>query len=222
MRRGFTLAETLVTLGIIGVVAAMTLPALVNKYQERTTVTKVKKFYSVINQALLLAIKDNGYVNEWNFYEKDDEEGGDIKSNKLAAYLKPYLKITKDCGENPGCIGVTYKVLSGEVWGADYNTKRYYKMILADGTYLWLRSNFNGEGMECTLQDGDVQNVCGALWVDVNGKNEPNTLGKDVFHFLIMKDRIIPNDPDDCNAGDEGWGCAKYILQNDNMNYLHK
>ena len=69
----FTLAEVLITLGIIGVVAAMTLPTLLNKNEERVTVTKVKKFYSVMNQALLFAIKDNGYVNEWSFNQEDED-----------------------------------------------------------------------------------------------------------------------------------------------------
>uniref|UniRef100_UPI004029BEED type II secretion system protein n=1 Tax=Candidatus Scatousia sp. TaxID=3085663 RepID=UPI004029BEED len=68
-KKAFTLAEVLITLGIIGIVAAMTLPTVVNKYQERVTVTKVKKFYSLINQALLFAIKDNGYVDEWDYIE---------------------------------------------------------------------------------------------------------------------------------------------------------
>ena len=53
--RAFTLAEVLITLGIIGVVAAMTLPTVVNKYKEKETVTKLKKFYSIISQSYLSA-----------------------------------------------------------------------------------------------------------------------------------------------------------------------
>ena len=52
-KNGFTMAEVLITIGIIGLVAAMTLPTVVNKYQERVTVTKVTKFYSIMNQAIL-------------------------------------------------------------------------------------------------------------------------------------------------------------------------
>lgn len=48
----FTLAEVLITLGIIGIVAAMTLPALINKYQQKQTITQLQKVYSVLNQAL--------------------------------------------------------------------------------------------------------------------------------------------------------------------------
>lgn len=67
MKKGFTLAEVLITLGIIGIVAAMTLPTVINDSTERETVAKVKKFYSVMNQALLMAISKHGYVDEWTF-----------------------------------------------------------------------------------------------------------------------------------------------------------
>lgn len=92
-KSAFTLAEVLITLGIIGIIAAMTLPSVVNKYQERVTVTKVKKFYSLINQALLMAIKDHGYVDEWDFIENDNEaENGEdplssLRSNNLFNYF---------------------------------------------------------------------------------------------------------------------------------------
>ena len=80
-KKAFTLAEVLITLGIIGIVAAMTLPTVVNKYQERVTVTKVKKFYSLINQVLLFAIKDNGYVDEWDYIEYNED--GETISDKF-------------------------------------------------------------------------------------------------------------------------------------------
>ena len=214
--KAFTLAEILITLGIIGIVAAMTLPAIIQKNNERATVARVKKIYSVMNQALLLAIKDNGYVNEWSFIQKDSESGDEI-SDKFVGYLKPYLKISKDCGGKSGCIAVdTYKELNNRAWSNYDNSKWHYKMILADGSYLWIRTNRT----ECETSDAGTQNVCGLMWADINGKQQPNTIGKDVFVFFIMKDRIIPHSNKDCYAGGTGWGCAAYILANDYMNYL--
>lgn len=94
-------------------------------------------------------------------------------------------------------------------------------MILADGTYLWLRNHY----IHCTESDGIIpgkENTCGLLWIDVNGKNQPNTFGKDVFAFYIKKDRITPN-PDPCvDLNSTGWGCSAYILSNGDMDYLHK
>ena len=54
----FTLAEVLMTLGIIGVVAAMTLPTLITDFQKRSTATMVKTLYSKINQAMQLEMAD--------------------------------------------------------------------------------------------------------------------------------------------------------------------
>ena len=60
----FALAEVLITLGIIGIVAAMTLPTLIQKNQEKETVAKLRKFNTIINQAYMLAINANGYVED--------------------------------------------------------------------------------------------------------------------------------------------------------------
>lgn len=61
----FTLAEVLITLGIIGVVAAMTLPAVITKYQKKATAQKLKKFYSVMSQAIKLSEIENGPYPDW-------------------------------------------------------------------------------------------------------------------------------------------------------------
>ena len=215
----FTLAEVLITLGIIGVVAAMTMPALLSRNQERVTVTKVKKFYSVMNQALLMAIKDYGYVDEWSFFEKDEDDNP--MSDKFVSYIKPYLKLSKDCGGSSGCIGGQYYQLDGSPWANYASNKWYYQMILVDGSYLWIRTETSPNGMECTHSNSGTSNVCGLIWTDINGKQPPNTIGKDVFVFFILKNRIVPHSGKDCYASSTGWGCAAYILQNDNMNYLH-
>lgn len=221
-KAAFTLAEVLITLGIIGVVAAMTMPTLLQKHQEQTTVAKVKKFYSLINQALLLAIKDNGYVDEWNFIEFN--ENGGLRSSEFVQYLKPYLKISKDCAENTGCLKYSenIKLLNGNVHSVNYETNPYfYKMILADGTYIYLRRDNISQNKPCTGTDFGYTNVCGGVWIDINGGNQPNTIGKDIFTFVILKNRIMPDKTDECTLDSKGWGCANYILQHGNMNYLH-
>lgn len=60
----FTLAEVLITLGIIGVVAAMTLPSLITNYQEKQRVSQLKKVYSALSQAFVSALQENGTVDE--------------------------------------------------------------------------------------------------------------------------------------------------------------
>ena len=215
----FTLAEVLITLGIIGVVAAMTLPTLIEKHREQVTVNKVKKFYSNINQAYMMAKEDNDSISNW----VDTSNGYDniAAGKKVIETIIPYMKILKYCGNGKGC-GVnnaTY-LLNGEYWN-NYSVGRgYYKLILADGSVMWLRTSFTTTDY-CKNNDGGYKNVCGVIWYDVNGEQSPNTIGKDIFSFIMLENGIMPN-KDNCVVDKGGWGCTSYILQNGNMDYLHK
>ena len=214
----FTLAEVLITLGIIGVVAAMTLPVLVNKYQEKVTVSKVKKFYSTMNQVLLMSIKDNGYPSEWSISDGQNS----TTAKQLAQYLIPHMKIIKDCGVNSGCLKYTSKAkfLDGNISNINYDTdNRYYKIILADNSYIWFRSS-----TPYCINDAPayytIKNTCFSIFFDINGYKPPNTIGKDIFGSAIDKDGKIDLDIADCTKTSKGWGCGGYILINSNMNYL--
>lgn len=98
-KKGFTLAEVLVTLGIIGVVAAMTIPALIRSYNKQLVETRLKKFYSVFNQAILQSVHDNGPFEGWEYWiEQTDENGNAIPNqpkirNAFDRYLRPYMNI---------------------------------------------------------------------------------------------------------------------------------
>ena len=97
----FTLAEVLITLGIIGVVAALTIPTLMANHRKQVVETRLAKFYSTINQAIKTAEADYGDANQWDRLEygfNEDEDGNPTTSKALAwfeKYLKPYLKYTK-------------------------------------------------------------------------------------------------------------------------------
>ena len=71
MKKAFTMAEVLITLGIIAVVAAMTLPALIQKYNIQVTEVRLKKFYSIFNQAILQSTLKNGPYEGWNYWNND-------------------------------------------------------------------------------------------------------------------------------------------------------
>jgi len=101
-KAAFTLAEVLITLGIIGVVAAMTMPALMSNYRKHVVETRLAKFYSTMNQAIQRAEVDYGDKKAWgeigNNWEKDENGNDDTtKSIPLAwfnKYMRPYLKLT--------------------------------------------------------------------------------------------------------------------------------
>ena len=86
----FTLAEVLITLAIIGIVAAMTLPALIEKHQKRVVLTRLKKFYTGINQAVRMAEAEYGDCEYWDYPTNDDYESAKVFFDK---YWAPYLNV---------------------------------------------------------------------------------------------------------------------------------
>ena len=99
----FTLAEVLITLGIIGVVAAMTMPVLIQNHRNSVVEARLKKFYSTINQAIIMA--ENDYSDKKIWYQEVagadiDDEGNPVPGSSEAEkwfnkYFAPYLKIIK-------------------------------------------------------------------------------------------------------------------------------
>ena len=187
---GFTLAEVLITLGIIGVVAALTLPSLIQSYRDKAIVAQTKKTYSTFSQLLLLAKENGGKSLDEVLQAATSKEEA---SMAMLNYFLPYLNVVKNCGleRNAGCFGhdVPYYRLNGTEytgWGSPVydNFPDRAKVKLADGTsiafYTWGNAGCN--------YSGDYK-VCGEFYVDVNGdKNKPNKLGFDIFTFILTPD----------------------------------
>ncbi|MBP3924553.1 type II secretion system protein [bacterium] len=94
-KTAFTLAEVLITLGIIGIVAALTMPALITKHQKHVVETRLKKFYSSINQAILRSEIVNGDRSDWFDDQANGYERVTPQRKKLwfDTYLKPYMNV---------------------------------------------------------------------------------------------------------------------------------
>ena len=104
-RAAFTLAEVLITLGIIGIVAAMTIPTLISNYNKRQTVTKLKQTYSILSQALTMAQVKEGDTSTWDVggiygTSTDDPNFSSREATEkfVSKYLIPYVKVSKDYG----------------------------------------------------------------------------------------------------------------------------
>ena len=113
-KRGFTLAEVLITLGIIGVVAAMTIPTLMSTFAKQRTETQLKAFYSRINQTIKMSIADNGDPDGW---VEERAYSYDEQVEFLKQYIFPYMKNLgyKEC--TIGQIGVCiYLMDGGAMW----------------------------------------------------------------------------------------------------------
>lgn len=111
----FTLAEVLITLGIIGVVAALTIPTLMANHRRQVAETRLEKFYTTINQAVKMAEVDYGDMTQWEPYVKQyekDENGNDDKTKELPnteywqKYFLAYMKTLKveSYGHNSSCL----------------------------------------------------------------------------------------------------------------------
>lgn len=94
---GFTMAEVLITIGIIGMVAALTIPHLTSHYRKTVAETRLARFYSVMNNAIVMSEVDHGPKEYWDIMGNayDDEEaleGKLLPSEWFDIYLKKYLK----------------------------------------------------------------------------------------------------------------------------------
>ncbi|MCI1274273.1 MAG: type II secretion system GspH family protein [Clostridiaceae bacterium] len=240
-RKAFTLAEVLITLGIIGVVAALTLPSLIANYRDKQTVTQLKKAYSTIAQAYEKATFDEGTPDTWGL--NGAGAGNPHDSNIILNILSSYIMQLRICENAAGCWpDVKYKQLNGTTDGANINTSQTYgKAIINDGMlmYVYSKGMANCDGKRGTTKE--FQSVCATFTVDVNGYKRPNTFGKDTFSFIISKYGIYPQGSQfdtsapmtggsvgACdmniaknNSDTNGLGCTAWVLQNENLDYLH-
>ena len=212
----FTLAEVLITLGIIGIVAAMTIPTLMSKYQEKTYKTQYKKIYSELNQAIKSLEGDEMLpVQVCNSY--DDSCLRDLFANKMKFLHKCRASAPNDCQAKS--IFLDGNRNNGGVWV----NASWPSFVTLSGYSIKFRFHLN----DCMSTDEIYKNgelkTCGWVQVDTNGLSGPNTVGKDIFFLAMMSDGFIPfyqeenNKAQDCYHG-TGVSCsALYINENSGM-----
>lgn len=220
----FTLAEVLITLMVIGILAVVTIPSILQSYEERESISKLRKVYSVLKQAYQLAEIENGPPDTWNL----------SNSNSLG-YIKKYLNIVKECPGNTG--GCTYMGYYKWLNGNDYphlktDIDNAVKYVLADGVTMFSLRISSSCKMEAGKVEGSLYS-CASFDVDLNGQKPPNQFGKDLFAFYLTKAGIFPyggsaidnyyNHNTYCkNTNTEGYSCARWVIERGNMDYLHK
>lgn len=231
----FTLAEVLVTLGILGVVAAMTMPTLVANYQKKAYVTQLSKVYSELQQAALKYKNDNNAINL--------REAGLTSQVKMKSFLHDYLKVVADCESviKEPCFADKYRDLNGTFHDTNDSWAAAASVTLASGASIivdypaYYTQTVNG-----------VTSYYGHMVIDVNGLKGPNKGGRDIFLAEFYDDGSIDVEgatPEcrskgvcngnkslkdiresyfnsNCKTGRYGTGCIGKIL-NDNweMNY---
>lgn len=173
-KTAFTLAEVLITLGIIGVVASLTMPALIQNYQKIQTVSQLKKAYSEISQAVKLSQIQNDELATWDFTLSGE--------NFYNRYLKDYFVKNKEIKASEFKKQYTIYNLnntqcSTEVWCTKNDS---FFVYLANGSIMGIMTH-------------DNQTKYKSITIDINGLKGPNKIGKDFFVFSIYApDGLIP------------------------------
>ena len=173
-KRAFTLAEVLITLGIIGVVAALTLPALITNYKKKSTVEQLKVAYSTLSQAVEASKKDHEDISYWDFSLETDAF--------VNEYLAPYLKLTNvGAYHAPNIPGQNYFFY---YLGSNIHDIGNQKVVLHSNVNAYVYSLPNGMLVTIAAFISHTFNIgtC-VMRIDINGTAKPNMLGKDVFTF---------------------------------------
>lgn len=218
----FTLAEVLIVLGVIGIVAEMTIPTLMQDVQYKANVTALKKAYSTLAQAYTMAVNDNGTPDEWGLTA--DGTGSAL----MMRTMSKYMRVLKDCGNAGNCMPSDYNRLHTTSQNFSGATS-LAQMQLADGS-IWAVGVTNGSCNGSFGSTQALQNTCGYFYIDVNGLKSPNTVGKDLFLIYVTKYGMIPTGTSnegaytfagDCVSGNaNGWGCTAWVIYNENQDYL--
>lgn len=212
--KAFTLAEVLITLGIIGIVAAITIPVLMQNSNETAMYTAFKKKYSEISAATGLIMYNNGgSLNASSF----------TTSRALLDEYGKYLSFIKTCDgpniwEDCWKINAVYRFDNGSAYGddSDWDNAWISAAVLKDGTIFQIYlSDF---GTFCNDKD-NLYPECARLGIDVNGSKKPNTVGKDIFMINLHQTKLgygneWGDGADKVEYGGVGVGMTGYCLIN--------
>ncbi|MFA7658644.1 MAG: type II secretion system protein [Candidatus Gastranaerophilaceae bacterium] len=178
----FTLAEVLIVLGIIGVVAEYTIPTLVANTQKQIYVTSLQKAFSTWNQALIQMANDGGCIGDLScFFDSADLH---TMGDKIATYFK----VVKNCDTTTsGCFSDTVATtFDGTTPTSGNDSTSYYRFITADGMSISLAT----PSISCSNSTDALTKMCMTnVYIDVNGLKKPNALGRDIFRFVIDNDK---------------------------------
>ena len=220
--KAFTLAEVLITLGIIGVVAVLTMPSVIEKHQKQLTVSRLKKAYTTLSQMLERTKVDE---NPPLYFLDGNDMNENTSKQFFETYWLPYFN-------NP---------LVATVDRTFYSSVQAYSRLDGNPYTFNVRTQLDTARMLFSTQDGMLYLVDGFggwiddsyvlgkfktsldVYCDINGKKPPNTFGKDIFIFVINYKQNIVRPRcgtstvtyinNDCKKDGAGMCCAAKIMQ---------
>ncbi len=214
-KSAFSLAEVLLTIVIIGVLAVMVIPLLNQGIGKHEILTKVNKANSVLGQTLMkIAYSEGLPIADLSFISEDGDAIFFDKFSNFVDTIKVCKGMSSDCfttgeikqlnGTNAGSLGLSSS------------------LVTKDGfVYGWQGKALCGNK---GLSNEDLNNCVGSFVVDINGDRLPNRYGYDIFFFPVVDTKgIIPagkgNKSYDCNRARAGITCAAKVIDDQGVNY---
>ena len=226
MKKAFTLAEVLITLGVVGIIAAMTLPSLITNYKVKVLKTQFKKMESTIRQALLSASDEIGFLSD--YYGSGGADPNLVR---------------------PGCVALEARVPElNEIWLKQFKgatkvsyqelrkmTNNHCYSVFGTKTPLWTYSCY-GDGDTYILADGSSVSPLFFSWegrftlpctvsfiFDTNGPAKgPNRLGYDIFKYESLEYTNNSLCNPNVNHSSNAYGCYYYARRDKNPVYDSK
>lgn len=215
--KAFTLAEILITIGIIGIVAEMVMPGVIANTEKQVNATKVKQVYSMISQATKSIETDCGGDITFCLANSGAAVDNDAARSEVANLYKAKFSIAKDCtdGVIKECFANKYFDLSNLTDFGNFNTNPELantNFIINNGMtigFKWTGNSFSDRYY--------------MFFVDINNAKLPNQWGKDTFLFYYDKNKKIVRTPTEyianCVSSSTGTSCSAKIIQEGAINY---
>jgi type II secretory pathway pseudopilin PulG len=164
----FTLAEILITIGVVGIVAAITIPSLISKYQKKIMGNRLKQTHAMLTNVIRMSEEENGFLTN-----DEIKNGVNLYSNDTKGFFKKYFVLYM--------AGASYII---------YDAKNQGRWDLRQPNKTYVGFNF-GKGAYCTKNGVcfyfvNHANAYSYLLVDLNGPSGPNIVGHDVFYFALQ------------------------------------
>ena len=208
MKKGFTLSEVLIALGIVGIIAVLAIPGVMKNYQNRLYTAQLEKTYAQISDAIQAIMNDE---RTDNFYETTaggatvcDATTGECSSG-LGYFLTKYFKnIKTNCKDSAEpCISTKtgfYKTMGGT--NVSRPSGQYFVQTVSGAT---IGGSYN------------PNNNCTSLIVDVNGLSQPNVAGRDIFAIDIRSNGTLADYASGCSPTSAGSAASNCGAQKTNV-----